>query len=304
MRNYFILFILMSFGITQAQITLPFFTLNVGKNNYIKSIVYLEDGTIKDGYVLDFLDQPVIKSNIQYNIEQMGNIENSLGRQKDFYYFKQDEKSKDEKISMDDIKRIEWETSKYNQEILGSIVYEKTKIAWANNDGTMNFKDKSTLLTVIKSNSKVTIYAILVNEYPTFYIRSKEDEYAVIPIRITAADIFNPKQVEQRYFTAFQYFGKRCPDYVSKLEEYKKDGNISALTNMQIKASQKEFTNGLKIMRKAYSNDLKKAKKELKKDELRDYRELRRFQYNQELADYYYDALFNEAVLQYINSCD
>jgi|26BtaG_2_1085354.scaffolds.fasta_scaffold00206_15 hypothetical protein len=306
MRNYLLLITLFSFGILHAQklVLNEAFIINLGKNNYLKSKVHLEDGSIKDGYVLEFHDEPVIKHVLEETLDGFKMIENQMGLQKDFYFFREIEKGKDEKIGMKDIKRIEVEISKYNSHILEPLVFEKVKLSWANNDSSMNFQDRYTLLPIIISNSKITVYGVSLNEYPRFYLKNKEDEYAVIPVKITASDVFNQRKVTERYLTSMHYLGKDCPAYLTILESYKNAGEANPLTKMQKKTVTKDFTNSEKSIKKSYSEDLKIAKKNLKKDELRDYRELRKFQLTNELMNFHYNTYFNEMVIQYINSCD
>lgn len=306
MRNFLLLFILSSFVFSHAQkiVANDTFIINLGKNNYLKSKIHLEDGSVKDGYILEFQDEPVVKMAIEETLDGFKMLENQAGLQKDFYYFRQDEKGKDEKIFMKDIKKIEIEASKYNSDIIAPFVYEKVNMTWANNDKSMKFQESPTLLPIFISNSKITVYGISFNETPRFYIKNKGDEYTVLPIKITASDIFNQKNVAERYFTSLQYLGRDCQAYLNILENLKNMGDANPLTKMQKKATGKEYLNNLKSIKKTYSDDLKRAKKNLKKDELRDYNELRKFQYTNEIMDFYYHTYFDEVVIQYINSCD
>lgn len=314
MRNYLLIIVLLSLGTLQAQNlgTLQaqklnsnsMFTINLGKNNYLKSKIHLEDGSIRDGYVLEFHDEPIIKHTLEEALDTFKMIEDQMGLQKQFYYFRTDEKGKDEKIPMKDIKRIEVEVSKYNSHILEPLVFEKVKMTWANNDSSMTFQDIYTLLPIIISNSKITVYGVSFNGAPRFYLKNKEDEYVIIPLKITASDIFDQKKVTERFFTSLRYLGKDCPAYLTLLEGYKNDGEANILTKMQKKTITKDFENSLKNIDKSYAEDIKKAKKNLKKDELRDYKELRKFQHTNETMSFHYHTYFDELVVQYINSCD
>lgn len=306
MRKNLLLFILLSFGLSHGQkmVVNETFIINLGKNTYLKSKIHLEDGSIKDGYILEFQDEPVVKMAIKETLDGFKMLESQSGLQKDFYYFRLDEKGKDEKIFMKDIRKIEIEASKYNSHIIDPYIFEKVKISWAKNDSSMKFHETPTFLPIILSNSKITIYGISFNQVPRFYIRNKGDEYSVLPIKITAFDIFNQENVVKRYFTSFQYLGRNCPTFLNILEDYKNMADENPLTKMQKKGAGKEYLNNLKSIQKSYSEDLKLAKKNLKNDELRDYNELRKFQYMYEVTDFNYNTYFNEVVIQYINSCD
>src|SRR5690606_32951959 len=132
--------------------------LNLGKNIYNKAKIELEDGTIKEGYVLSFDDKNAYYFDTSQYEQLFASPEHNNNLTKEYYTFRENEKAKDQKINMSDIKKISLEEP---NPITGEVEthdYEKVKIAKPNNDLEMKFWDNEVLLPLFYSNAKIKIY--------------------------------------------------------------------------------------------------------------------------------------------------
>lgn len=298
--------ILLGFNFLNAQLT-----LNVGKNVYYKTLIELEDGTVREGFVLSFDD----KSAFYYDTSEIqllfGSPENNMNLSKEYYSFKKDKDSKDEKISLAQIKRITVDEPEFYSNEVKSVTYEKVKITKPNNDLKMDFKENPVLLPVYFSNSKLTIYNFTelacsgksvsscnVKGY-NYYFLPKGTEYAVKPFEITLGSIFSLKKIGPKIYTALEYMGKNCPLYLSHLAERK-----SKYDESFVSTANKEYTNSFKVKQEEYKQDLKKAKKSMSKEDFKKYEIDKKSQQNNEQNDIFYNGIFNEEVIDYINSCE
>ncbi|SMC84280.1 hypothetical protein [Moheibacter sediminis] len=303
-KSFFLL--LLGFNFLNAQLT-----LNVGKNAYYKTLIELEDGTVREGFVLSFDD----KSAFYYDTSEIkllfGSPENNMNLAREYYTFKKDKDSKDEKISIAQIKRITVDEPEFYSNEVKSVTYEKVKITKPNNDLKMDFKENPVLLPVYFSNSKLSIYNFTelvcsgksasscnVKGY-NYYFLPKGTEYAVKPFEITLGSIFSLKKIGPKIYTALEYMGKNCPLYLSHLAERK-----SKYDESFVSIANKEFTNSFKVKQEEYKQDLKKAKKSMSKEDFKKYEIDKKSQQNNEQNDMFYNGIFNEEVIDYINSCE
>lgn len=286
-------------------------TINIGKNVYYQAKIELEDGTMKEGYILNFDD----KSALYYNTSDFqllfGSPENNSGLSKEFYTFKKNEEDDDEKIPISEIKRITVEEPEFYSGKLNSTVYEKVKIAKPTNDLEINKKEKSVLLPIYYSNAKLTVYNFTellcknnsrgscnIKGY-NYYFLPTNAEYAIKPFEITAGTMFTMKKIGPKIYSSFEFMGRDCPLYLEHLK-----GRRSKYDEAFGKTVNKEFNKSLKVKQAEYGEDLKKAKKSMSKEDFVKYEFDRKSKLEEEQNKMFFDSLFNEEVMDYINSCE
>jgi len=298
-------------GFLTAQNLSAQFVLNLGKNVYYKATVELEDGTMKNGYVLNFDDKKAYYFDISQYEQLFASPEHNNNLTKEYYTFRENEKAKDEKIKMTDIKKI---TLEEPNSITGEIEikgYEKRKIAKPTKDLEIDLWEKEVLLPVMYKNSKLTIYqdteikcmnksvsSCYASGY-NYYFLPKGAEYAVKPFEITPTTIFSIKTIGPKIYAGLEYMGKDCPLYLEHLASRK--SNYSE--NYSSFASD-EYTKAYKAGMDEYKADLKKAKKSMSKEDFKKYEIDKKFEQLQQQNEQFYNAMFNEEVMDYINSCE
>jgi hypothetical protein len=285
--------------------------LNLGKNVYYKAKVELEDGTIKDGYILKFDDRDVFYYNYAAYESLFASPEHVDGLTRNDYVFRNDAKGKDENLKMNDIKRITVEKPFLTTDEIDVQVYEKVKIAKPNNDLGIDVWENEVLLPVQYSNSKITIYnytkvtctgnalkSCFASGY-NYYFLPTGAEYAVKPFEITASTIFSIKKIGPKVFASLEYMGQNCPTYLehlaSRKSKYTEDfgGDLS-----------KEYNKIYKEEIAAYKDDLKKARKSMSKEAYKNYEIEQKRKQISEQNERFYNAMFNEEIIDYINSCE
>lgn len=276
---------------------------NFSKNKYFTAKVYLEDGTIKEGYLKDFNDENFVSFYPQKIAELFGSVEEINGLANDFYYFIKDENSEVEKIDFKNIKTIDFAKEIDNSEDY-KFTLEKVKIVNINNDLQIEVSETDVLLPIYYSSGKIKIYSMLINfgsaNIPYFYLKKPESEYAVNVFKVTIGDAINMKKIGPKMYESLSYFGKDCEEFSQKLL-LKKDFYY----NDFVQFSRKHFD--YKIFQQK-SNDMekeiKKAKKTMTKDELENYKSALIKKYLDDKTKYFYDNLIDESVIDYINSCE
>lgn len=287
------------------------FVLNIDKNIYYKAKIELENGEVKDGYVLSFDD----KSAFYYNTAEyqllFSSPESNGNLNKEHYVYKADKDAKDEKIALKDIKRISVDETHTISGEIETVVYEKVKIVKPTNDLTLDFKENTVLLPVFFSNGKITVYSfteLICNNNSAsscgikgynYYFLPKGADYAVKPFEITAATIFSIKKIGPKIHTGLAYMGKDCPLYLEHLESRK-----SKYGESYGGEAGREYNKANKAKMDEYKADLKKAKKSMSKEDFRQYEIDKKFEQIQEQNKQFYNAMFNEEVMDYINSCE
>lgn len=273
---------------------------NFSKDKYYHAKVYLEDGTVKEGYLKDFNDENLVSFYPQKIAESFGSMEENTGLSNDFYYFIKDENSKEEKITLMDIQKIEFaKDNDHSEQYQFSL--EKTKTATINNDFQMIENNRFALLPVYFSNSKITVYAMLVNDFfPFFYLKSPENEFAVRAFRLSIGDVFNTKSISTKTYESLDYFGKDCEKFSENLLKKKDYFDNEFLDVIKMKFNYKLFQE----KRGLYEKDLKKAKKSMGKEDFLKYKSQKTKEYLDEKTKYFYDTVLNEIVIDYINSCE
>ncbi len=306
MKKILLLITILVFIDLSAQLT-----INTGKNIYYQAKVELEDGTTKEGYILNFDDKSALYYNTSDYQMLFGSPENNNGLTKEFYTFKKDEKNDDEKILISDIKRITVEEPEFYSNKPNSIVYEKVKIAKPTNDLEIDEKESPVLLPVYYSNAKLTVYnftelickgnsanSCSIKGY-NYYFLPKGTDYAIKPFEITAGTMFTMKKIGPKIYTSFEFMGKNCPLYLEHLK-----GRKSKYDESFGNKANKEFNNSFKVKQAEYGDDLKKAKKAMPKEDFAKYEIDKKVQHVEEQNKMFFDALFNEEVIDYINSCE
>lgn len=284
---------------------------NFGKNYYQKTKIVLEDGSVKEGFVLNFRDKRIISNEAG---EVFKTEEENLGLSNPVYYFRANEKGKDEKIPIADIHSI----TLYNySNILKEeyeIVYQKTKMARVRNNGQIKYYNGDFLLPVFYSNPKITVFHFNTSICPNpeknscfvfannFYLKAHDDEYAIKPLHIDESNIFlvTGKFVE-KFHIGNKYLGKNCPNFI---KAYEASSVYKNTNNQKIKSNADPLSKNTRDLQKEMKNDLKEKKKLLKKDEYNAYKEERFEKFVGDVETSFYNALFDEVVQLYINSCE
>ncbi len=298
------------FQIISAQLL-----INFGGNHYYQSKIYLEDGTVKEGYLLDFQDENVISFAPQKVIERFTTMENQLGFKNEFYYFRTSEKGKDEKISIVDIKKIDLKiiNSKTKFERIDS--YEKVNLARVTNDLEIQSVNEYVLLPLYFSNSKITIYANTINGCDDlsslncrasithdFYFRKKGEEYAIKPLD---GNLFTIGKMEDKFYKSFEYFAKDCPEFLTYLSDLRVQAKSQAPQKKYMVMSGKQVKKMFHTKEyESYEKDIKKMKKELSREEFKIYEIERKNQFFDALRSTFYEKTYNELIINFINSCE
>ena len=276
---------------------------NFSKDKYYNAKVYLEDGTIKEGYLKDFNDENLVSFYPQKVAGAFASMEEQGGLSNDFYYFIADENSKEEKISIQEISSIE--LSKQNPDTEDyQFTLDKVKLTTIDKDLNMVLNENYVLLPVYYSSGKLKIYTIITNlgtsSFPYFYMKTPDEDYAVRIFKINMGDVFNLKMIGPKIYESLNYFGKNCEPFIEKLNS-KKDFYYNDFTDyVKEKLNYKIFQEKSSLMEK----DLKKAKKTMSKDDFKIYEAKRHKEYMDEKTQYFYDIIMDERVVDYINSCE
>lgn len=310
MKFIFLLFFLTVVLKSNAQLL-----INFGGNQYYEAKIYLENGTEKEGYILDFNDEKFLSLAIQHDIEKLTTIENQRGLKNEFYYFRESEKAKDEKILLTDIKKIELITINSVTKKPKHHTFEKVNLARVNNDLEIQPENEYVLLRLFLSNSKIAIYSFTSNGCDDlssincrmgithdFYFRKQGEEYAIKPIDI---NLFAMGKVEDKFYKSFEYFGKDCPKFLTYMNELKTIAQSQAPKKKYMILSGKE-TKAMFHTKEYddYEKDIKKMKKKLEKDAFKIYKEERKDEFLNEVANVFYNKVYNELIINYINSCE
>ena len=263
----------------------------------------MEDGTIKEGYLKDFNDENLVSFYPQKVAESFGQMEDNNGLANEFYYFIADENSKEEKIALTTIEKIEFDKESDDSEDY-KFTLEKVKIASINNELQMVNNGKFVLLPVYYSNSKLKIYSLLVNlgssSFPYFYMKTQKDDYAVRVFKISMGDVFNLKKMGPKLYESLAYFGKDCEAFTEKLAAKKDFYYNDFVDYAKEKLNNKIFQEKWAV----YDKDIKAAKKNMNKDEFKKYKSKKLKEYQDDKSRYFYDTMLNERVEDYINSCE
>lgn len=309
MRKYLLFALLICFSTLNAQ-----WVITIGKKTYHKATVTLEDGTVKEGFVRDFQARPTFQHQVELDTEAFKAEEENLGLKRDFYHFRIDEKAKDEKIPMQQIKSIVFTQFIHYLNKEQTMHFEKVKLARIKNNGETKYYKGDFLLPVYFSNSKLTIYhfnQILCTGkklercevYPlNFYFKAKDDEYAIKPIHIDTGTLFALGKIADKYNASFEYLGKNCPKF---LEEFKSNPDIRMTQAKALSRSKNKRKNSpTERLREDFKKDIEAAKKEYNKEELQNYREERFEQYIIDFENLLYNNMYDELITTFINSCE
>lgn len=264
---------------------------NSGK--YRKVVLNMEDGSQKSGFIKEFRKSVVVNNG--NNLLGNKSMENKFGLQTQKFSFKKNLDSKKETVSIDQIKSIEFVLSTDDFNINETIVYEKVKLAKLKNNHDLKKENAFTLLPVYYKNSKITVYYFIVNDFPKFYFKGSRVDYALYQ-NFKMTDIFKPQNYTDRLYGIFEFIGKDCPEYL---------GWINSVKNKTYRPTSKPVlkeTSEYKIL-DSYQKDIKTAKKEMSEEEYEAYLEWRSFQKTKGMMDSSY-SVYNEFVVQYINSCE
>jgi len=304
MKKLFIVSLLMIVQFSFGQLY-----FNLAKNIYYPCVIELEDGTEKTGFVLDFRDKSFItmapseerifKSREDFNDLTLKN-----------YFFRPNENAKDEKIPIESIKRISLEKNNFISGEPQQMVYEKVMIAKPKNNLEFKYIKDPIMLPVSFSNAKMTVYSfnevLCVSDVKScrnlsynYYFKVRDSDYAVKPVDLSGASLFAMGKIGPKIHSSFQFFGKDCPAYLQGLNQRKESFN-----NKVSLSKDNPFNKGVKQGKELFKQKSKEAKATMPKDEFKEYLvELKIQQLNNE-SDLFYQHLFEEEVIEYINSCE
>lgn len=298
MKKFMLLFVLLIGQTIFSQII-----FNFSKDRYYNAKVYLEDGSLKEGYLKDFNDENLVSFYPRKVAEAFASMEEKGGLSNDFYYFRSDENSEEEKISLQEISHIELSKQNPDSEDY-QFTLDKVKLATIDKDLNMALNTNYVLLPVYYSSGKLKIYTITTNmgtgSFPSFYMKSLDNERAVRIFKIGMGDVFNLKKIGPKIYESLFYFGKDCDAFIEKLTD-EKDFYYNAFVDYaKQKLNYKIFQEKWGLMEK----DLKKAKKSMSKDDFKIYQAKKHKEYLDGKTQYFYDIIMNDRVVDYINSCE
>lgn len=280
------------FGILSAE-TISNSSEDVFRDNYVRAVIHLEDGSEKDGYIREF------RKEVVYSYGAMGATEKQFGLQTKTHFFKKNSESKREKIKLEDIKSIDFVLRVKSHNVQEIKTWEKVRMATINNNLKLKKDRLYTLLPVWYKDQKITVYSYLLSDYPKFFFRKNDDEFAIFQ-HFKLFDLFNLQKYGDRQFGIFRYIGKNCPEYLEWIDTENAKGVQAEVTwgigYEKVAPELKEYDDSLK-------EDLKSYKKTMNKEDYKEYKEWRENVYNSQITNYYYRQ-YDPLVMEYINSCE
>lgn len=309
MKAILLIVTILSFQFLNAQ-----FIINIGKNNYYESKVFLEDGTVKEGYLLEFGDKKVMNFAPILIANSFASSETRFGLSDKYFYFRKTEKSDEEKIPFTDIKRIERKEFKPKSDEFQIVAYEKLKLIMYDNKLKKDMEVPEFMAPVKFTNGKISVFGFIEsqctgNGYNScnvagihYYFKRTDRLEGVKPTNFTYGNFLTITKLTDKYYLSFELLGENCPQFLKylKAEEAKnREGFQHKFVDLVKKIYRKELTDTYKD---EYKAKLKKAKKEMKKDAYEKYEAEIYQDYVNDSGDLFYDELFNEMVIQYINS--
>src|SRR5690606_16650512 len=156
MKNY--LFIILFFSITSLNAQIVF---NIGSNQYYEATIYLEDGTSKKGYLLDFDDKKVVNFQPQLIAEGFSSVETRMGLTNKFYYFKTSKNADEEKIQFSDLKRIDRKEFLPGADESHIVTYEKLKLIMYDNKLEKDLEVPEFFAPVRFTNGKINVFSFI-----------------------------------------------------------------------------------------------------------------------------------------------
>lgn len=311
MKHYLIYFLFLISSLTNAQIV-----FNIGSNAYYEATIYLEDGTSKNGFLLDFDDKKVVNFKPQLIAEGFSSAETRFGLTNKFYYFKTSKNSDDEKILFSDLKRIERKEYLPGSNDSHIVIYEKLKLIMYDNNLQKNLEVPEFFAPVRFTNGKINVFSFIEStctgkNYSScnisglhFYFKPTNKNEGIKPTNFTFGNFLTISKLTDKYYLSFKLLGEDCPvffEFVNKQESQNKSNFQPEFVKLVKKIYYKELTDTYKD---DYKSQLKKAKKELKDDAYDKFEGELYQKYLNDSAELFYNELFNEMIVNYINSCE
>lgn len=311
MKKLISLAVIFCFQLLNAQ-----FVINLGKNNYYESKVYLENGTEKQGYLLEFGDKKVVNFQPQLIAESFASSETRFGLSDKYFYFRENERGDDEKIPFADIRKIERKEFKPGSNEPHVVTYEKLKLITYDNSLKKDEEVPEFMAPVRFTNGKVSVFSFVESQCHGkdfssckvaalhYYFKPADREFGIKPTNFTFGNFLTISKLTDKYYLSFKLLGEDCPQFLQYVEE-QEAAHGSEFQPRFVKLVKKIYNKNLtETYKKEYKTRLKKAKKEMKKDAYRKFEAELYQKYIDDSARMFYDELFDEMIVRYINSCE
>lgn len=299
-----------------AQLGNAQFVFNIGKNQYFESKVYLEDGTVNEGYLLDFADKSFVNFQPQLIAESFASSETRFGLADKTFYFRDSEKGDDEKIALKDILKIERKEFKPRSEEFQIVSYEKIKVIMYDNNLQKDIEVPEFMAPVKFKNGKISVFSFVEsqcqnNSYNSckisalhFYFKPADKTEGIKPTNFTFGNFFTIAKLSDKYYLSFKLLGEDCPQFLEYVEQ-QEALNKAGFQPKFVKLVKKIYTRKLTDTYKSeYNAKRKKAKKAMKNDAFQRYDAELYQEYIDDSSKMFYEELFEEMIIQYINSCE
>lgn len=231
MKKTISFFSLLTSLLFQAQVF-----LYSGNKPYVKADLYLEDGSIKSGYLQNFKTPKLTEIQAGF----LHGIEKKLNYLVKEFKFKEEKNSTLQIIPIEDVKRIILTDSNGNDQL----TYDKMKLKTVNVKGELIDVEKTVVLP-LEQEGKFNLYGINLsftqnNRYTNSmylpYIKKPNDEYGIILIDINRINLFNLGKIDDKIKTGLLAISNDCPNYQKDIDnemktfenevvEYRREGN-------------------------------------------------------------------------------
>jgi len=311
MKNYLLVIIFTFSCVLNAQ-----FVFNIGGNNYYEAKLYLENGSIKEGLLLDFNDKKVVNFKPQLIAEGFSSVETRLGLTNKFYYFRSNKDSKDEKIDFSDIKKIERKEYRPGSDEAHTVTYEKIKLIMYDNQLNKDMEVPEFFAPVQFTNGKINVFSFLESTcYGKsissckisglhFYFKPVNGDFGIKPTNFTFGNFFTISKLTDKYFLSFKLLGENCPEfikYVEQEEAVKKESFQPEFVRLVKDIYAKKLTD---TYLDEYKSQLKSTKKKMSKDDFEKFEGQLYQKYLDDSGELFYKTLFEEMLIRYMNTCE
>lgn len=292
------------------------FVFNIGGNKYYESKIFFEDGSVKEGLLLDFDDKRVVNFAPQLIAEGFSSPETRFGLTNKYYYFRTQKDSDEEKLLFSDIRRIERKEFAYGSDESRVVVYEKLKLIMYDNKLEKDLEVPEFFAPIQITNGKMNVFSFIESTCTAksfsscyvsglhFYFKPVGSEFGIKPTNFTFSNFMTISNLTNKYYLSFKLLGNDCPDflkYVNEQEIKNKDSFQSEFVKLVKKIQSKNLTENYKD---EFKRKIKKAKKEMKKEAFEKFEGELYQKYVDDSGELFYETLFNEMVIRYINSCE
>ncbi|MBA5628188.1 hypothetical protein [Moheibacter lacus] len=265
---------------------------------------------------LDFDDKKVVNSQPQLIAEGFSSVETKLGLTNKFYYFKTSEKAEEEKILFSDLKRIERKEYLPGSKESHWVVYEKLKLIIFDNHLEKDLEVPEFFAPVRFTNGKINVFSFIESTCKSknysscnisglhFYFKPTDKNEGIKPTNFTFGNFFTISKLTEKYYLSFKLLGEDCPAFQKFVEQHESQNKANFqpdFVKLVKKIYYKELTETYKD---DYKDQLKTAKKELKDDAYDQFEGELYQKYLNDSSELFYNELFDEMIVNYINSCE